>query len=233
MCACVCIVAIIFHNVAGNNNNSRKKNKSVLSPGSAIYFFAHSYGHYITSQQQDQPQKDLSWERIQKVITLAAILSIGPIDAASTLIKAKKLPPQYAHIMASILLTVLVGIYEVYLSNNPSYALLYINISIILSKTLPKLLFVGYTTQEDVTIRSSSHNALLLSKIVSEMVVIVVIICEPFFCDMFFDKIGGHFLFDLSLALDVVAAVMVEQQQRGGGSGVENEEEDKGKVKQS
>ena len=31
---------------------------------------------------------------------------------------------------------------------------------------------------------------------------------------MFFSEIGGHFLFDLSLAFDVVIAVMMEQQKR-------------------
>lgn len=226
ICACVCIVAIIVHKVGHNENtNKKKKKKSLVLPGSAIYFLSHSYGHYLQSVTYDnnnddeqQQQSNVS-ERIQKAITLAFILSIGPLDAASVLIKSKKLAPKNAYLMAAIMLMVLVGIYEAFLYN-PSYALLYINISIILSVTLPKLLFVGYTTQEDVTLRAS--DVVVVSKIVTGMIVMVVIVCEPFLCDAFFAKVGGHFLFDLSLALDVVASVMVEQRR----GGVDEEEED-------
>jgi hypothetical protein len=218
ICAFVCILAIIFHvgSIHNNNNNSeKKKKKSLMLPGSAIYFFAHSYGHYIFSIKGDEQHQSTSdedaAERIRSTIILAFILSIGPLEAASVLIKSNKLTPKHAYVMAALLLAILVGIYNEFISNTPSYALLYINISIILSISLPKLLFVGYVSPGDVAVRSTDA---AVPKVVSGLCVLAVIICEPFFCDVFFSEIGGHFLFDLSLAFDVVIAVMMEQQKR-------------------
>jgi hypothetical protein len=217
-CACVCILAILVGNVVTNINNgganNKKKKKSLILPGSAIYFLAHSYGHYtfssVDNEQQFTSDSESITEKIQSAIILSSILSIGPLEAASTLIKSNKLSPRLAYIMAGSMLAVLVGIYHFVLFN-PSYALLYINISIILSISLPKLVFVGYTSEQDVKLRSKEVS---LFRILSGMFVMVVIICEPFFCDVFFARIGGHFLFDLSLALDVVTAVVMEGTNR-------------------
>ena len=79
---------------------------------------------------------------------------------------------------------------------------------------------MGYTSEQDVKLRSNDFS---LYRMLSGMFVMVVIICEPFFCDVFFARIGGHFLFDLSLALDVVTAVVMEGKNRRNG---EDEEDD-------
>lgn len=223
-CACVCILAILVGNVVTNKGAKEKKKKSLILPGSAVYFLAHSYGHYIFSSTVDNEQQftndsESITEKIQSAIILSSILSIGPLEAASTLIKSNKLSPRLAYFMAGSMLAILVGIYHFVLFN-PAYALLYINISIILSISLPKLVFVGYTSEQDVKLRSKDVS---LVRMLSGMFVMVVIICEPFFCDVFFARIGGHFLFDLSLALDVVTAVVMEGKNRRNG---EDEEDD-------
>ena len=227
LCAFVCILAIFVGNVIPDNrsnNDEKQKKKSMILPGSAIYFLAHSYGHYTFSSvysgngnEQQFPISEtetISTNTIKDTIILAFILSIGPLEAASTLIKSNKLSPPNAYIMAAAMLSTLVGIYHTFLQSNPSYALLYINISIILSMSLPKLLFVGCTSQQDVILRS---NEVILPKLMSGLFVMAVIVCEPFFCDVFFARIGGHFLFDFSLALDVVMAVVMEGSKRSGG----------------
>ena len=225
-CACVCILAILVGNVVTNKAAKKKeKKKSLILPGSAIYFLAHSYGHYafssVDNEQQFTSDSESITEKIQSAIILSSILSIGPLEAASTLIKSKKLSPRLAYIMAGSMLAILVGIYHFVLFK-PAYALLYINISIILSISLPKLVFVGYTSEQDVKLRSNDFG---LFRMLSGMFVMVVIICEPFFCDVFFARIGGHFLFDLSLALDVVTAVVMEGKNRRNGVDEEDEKE--------
>lgn len=214
VCGCVCITAVLISTINKNSSKNKggKKQTSMVLPGSAIYFLAHSFGHYALSgdggdieQQSTFANQSLS-EKIQDVIILASIISIGPLDIASTLIKAKKLTAQYAYIMAGTILTTLVAIFFTFIPNQ-SFVLLYINISIVLSIALPKLLFVGYTSDQDVMIRS--NDAKTRVNILSGLFIMVVIICEPFFCDLFFARIGGHLIFDLSLALDVLADVMM------------------------
>ena len=78
--------------------------------------------------------------------------------------------------------------------------------------SLPKLVFVGYTSDQDVKLRSNDYGGLW--RMLSRLLVMIVLICEPFFCDTLFAKIGGHFWFDLSLALDVLTAVMMEGTER-------------------
>eukprot|EP00985_Skeletonema_marinoi_P002969 scaffold1226_cov102-Skeletonema_marinoi.AAC.2 len=199
LCAFVCILAILVGNdvIPDNrsNNDEKQKKKSMILPGSAIYFLAHSYGHYtfssVYSGNGNEQQftisetETISTNTIKDTIILAFILSIGPLEAASTLIKSNKLSPPNAYIMAAAMLSTLVGIYHTFLQSNPSYALLYINISIILSMSLPKLLFVGCTSQQDVILRS---NEVILPKLMSGF-----------------------------LALDVVMAVVMEGSKRSGG----------------
>ena len=230
LCASVCILAIFVGNVIpddkstnnDDNGTKKQKKKSMILPGSAIYFLAHSYGHYtFGSVNSGNGNETIKTNTMKDTIILAFILSIGPLEAASTLIKSNKLSPPNAYIMAAAMLSTLVGIYHTFLQSNPSYALLYINISIILSMSLPKLLFVGCTSQQDVILRS---NEVILPKLMSGLFVMAVIVCEPFFCDVFFARIGGHFLFDFSLALDVVMAVVMEGSKRGGG--VDNDDVD-------
>jgi len=233
-CACICILAVLVGNIIVNNDHgAANKTFSTILPGNAIYFLAHSYGHYTFStvvvnneQQQFTSDSESITEKIQSAIILSFILSIGPLEAASTLIKSNKLSPRYAYIMAGSMLAIQVGIYHLVLFN-PSYALLYINISIILSISLPKLLFVGYTSEQDVKLRSTESS---LWRTLSGLLVLVVLISEPFFCDVFFAKIGGHFLFDLTLALDVLTAVVMEgKERRSGGVDYEEEVEEKKK----
>eukprot|EP00574_Skeletonema_japonicum_P013134 CAMPEP_0201718838 /NCGR_PEP_ID=MMETSP0593-20130828/4275_1 /ASSEMBLY_ACC=CAM_ASM_000672 /TAXON_ID=267983 /ORGANISM="Skeletonema japonicum, Strain CCMP2506" /LENGTH=328 /DNA_ID=CAMNT_0048209225 /DNA_START=14 /DNA_END=1000 /DNA_ORIENTATION=- len=214
-CACICILAILLAKQRSNNN---KKDKSKILPGNVIYFLAHAYGHYkFSTVVNTSDWEESTAEKIQSAITLSFILSIGPLNAASVLIKAKKLSPPHAYIMAGSIVTILVGVYY-FILNHPSYALLYINISIILSISLPKLLFVKYTSEEDVQLRSKEG---VLIRLVSQLIVLTVIVCEPFFCDVFFAGIGGHFLFDLSLAVDVVTAVLMD-----GSGGVDDDDVD-------
>lgn len=195
-------------------------------PGNVIYFLAHSYGHYtfstVVNKQQFTSDSESTAEKIQSAIILTFILSIGPLRAASFLIEAKKLSPLHAYIMAGSILTILVGLYHLILYH-PSYALLYINISIILSISLPKLLFVQCTSEQDVKLRSKEG---VLIRLLSRLIVLIVIVCEPFFCDVFFARIGGHFLFDLSLAVDVATAVLME-----GSGGIDDDDDEMKKVK--
>ena len=86
---------------------------------------------------------------------------------------------------------------------------------------------MGYTSEQDVKLRSTESS---LWRTLSGLLVLVVLISEPFFCDVFFAKIGGHFLFDLTLALDVLTAVVMEgKERRSGGVDYEEEVEEKKK----
>ena len=63
------------------------------------------------------------------------------------------------------------------------------------------MIMIGFKSKDDIEYRASRLHWLKMS---AEVLVLAVILCEPFFCDQFVAKIGGHFVFDLSLALDVL-----------------------------
>ena len=165
--------------------------------GAAAYFFAHGFGHYSLAVEENMEERDIN---LQDTLVLAAILSIGPLSITSQLVDAKKMNRQTANVMATLMLCILVGVYTIYI-RRPSYALLYINISIMISQSFPKTIMIGFKSKDDIEYRSSRLYWLKMS---AEVLVLAVILCEPFFCDQFVAKIGGHFVFDLSLALDVL-----------------------------
>jgi hypothetical protein len=170
--------------------------------GMSAYFLSHAYGHYdVGVSVVDEGFLHEENIEVKNMIVLAAILSIGPLTAASDLVKAQKMSKATGNICAFLGLTMGVFVYGVFIKR-PCYALLYINIFIILANSLPKSFLIGYTSQQDVEIRASKFR---LSKAVSGLVVLAVVFSEPFFCDSFVKHIGGHALFDLVLAMDTFA----------------------------
>jgi hypothetical protein len=167
--------------------------------GMAAYFLSHSYGHYsaAVSLAEDGAMQE---ERIgtTDLVILAAILSIGPLNAASDLMKAEKMSKSLGNIGALLGLALGVSVYAFFIKR-PRYALLYINVFIILANSLPRLILVGYTSSDDVEIRASKYR---WPKLISGFVVLAVVFSEPFFCDTIVKFIGGHAVFDVALSLD-------------------------------
>lgn len=186
LCGFLCLIVMII------------TKKSSLG-GMAAYFLSHSYGHYSASVSLAEDGA-LQEERTgtTDLIVLAAILSIGPLNAASDLIKAEKMSKSLGNICALLGLALGVSVYA-FLIKRPCYALLYINVFIIMANSLPRLILVGFTSPADVEIRASKFR---WPNLVSGFVVLAVVFSEPFFCDSFVKFIGGHAVFDVALSLD-------------------------------
>lgn len=169
--------------------------------GAAAYFFAHSYGHYDAgiNLTEEGAAKNTSMIGIKEMIILASILSVGPLASAGELIKAGKVSKSTGNACAVCGLATLVAVYALYI-RRPCYALLYINVSIMLSISLPRVILIGCTSKQDVEIRASKFK---WANTISGLAILVVIISEPFFCDGFVRYIGGHAVFDGVLAVDM------------------------------
>lgn len=175
--------------------------------GTAVYFIAHGFGHY------DVGQSDLTQERgmnLQDSIILSIIISVGPLSMARKMVDAKKMTRSVANAVAAVLLASLVGLYFFYIKR-PTYALLYINLSIFLSGYVPSCLMIGFKSKEDIAYRSSDF---YWPQEIARFMVAAVIFCEPFFCDSFVASIGGHFVFDASLAFQALASLMKQQAEQ-------------------
>lgn len=169
--------------------------------GVAAYLFSHGYGHYHAGTELAEPGSTRE-ERMGTVdlLLLSAILSIGPMKGVTCLVEAGKIGRRTANAAAALGLAVLVGIYALFI-RRPVYALLYINISIILSGVLPRTLVIGYTSERDIAIRSKLFT---WPRFLVDTFVIFVVILEPFYCDSFLSGIGGHLIFDISLLFQAV-----------------------------
>ncbi|KAL3781543.1 hypothetical protein HJC23_000028 [Cyclotella cryptica] len=192
LCGILCLITMIV------------TKKSSLG-GVAAYFFSHSYGHWnaaVTLAEDGSPQEERTGAT--DLFVLAAILSIGPLNAASDLVKADKMSKSLGNICAFLGLAVGVSVYALFIKR-PCYALLYINIFIILANSLPRSILVGYTSRQDMEIRASKFR---WAKLVSGLVVLAVVFSEPFYCDSFVKFIGGHAVFDVVLALDLFVHFM-------------------------
>ena len=77
------------------------------------------------------------------------------------------------------------------------FALLYINITITICASLPRICFVGTSSEPDISLRVDMQ--WFWTRMLAQIFLTAMIICEPFFCDMFLSEVGGHLLFDFSL----------------------------------
>ena len=173
--------------------------KKLSLGGMAAYFFSHAYGHYyaaVSLAGEGSPQEERIG--IADLVVLAAILSVGPLNAASDLIRAEKVSKSMGNICAFLGLALGVTVYAFFIKR-PCYALLYINIFIILANSLPRSILVGYSSPGDVETRASTFR---WPKLLSGLGVLAVVVMEPFYCDSFVKFIGGHAVFDVVLALD-------------------------------
>ena len=178
--------------------------------GMAAYFLAHSYGHYEASAMLTETgAAQMEHIDTKGLITMAAILSIGPLSSASDLIKSGKVDKLTGNICACLGLGAGVALYATCLKR-PCYALLYINLFITLSISLPRCALIGCVSANDVEIRSSTFR---LASVASGFAVLVVVFCEPFYCDSFVKHIGGHAVFDVVLALDMLVQVLFSEGQ--------------------
>ena len=186
LCGFLCLIIMII------------TKKSSLG-GMAAYFLSHSYGHYsaAVSLAEDGAMQE-ERKGTTDLVILAAILSIGPLNAASDLIEAEKMSKSLGNICALLGLALGVSVYAFFIKR-PCYALLYINVFILLANSLPRSILVGYTSPDDMEIRASKFR---WPKLISGFVVLAVVFSEPFFCDSFVKFIGGHAVFDVALSLD-------------------------------
>ena len=174
----------------------------------ASYLFSHGYGHYVAATEliEAGSMDDNKMMDVKDLAILAAILSIGPFGGASCLVKAGTTSKGSANIAAGLVLSILVGIFAVFV-RKPRFALLYINITILLCLALPRAFAIGYTSEKDISLRADTplynlHTA-------TGLFVVTIIFVEPFYCDEFVAHIGGHLLFDVSLMVQSVVGVMV------------------------
>ena len=171
----------------------------------AAYLFSHAYGHYVAGTElseagrMDDGDKDMP---LNQLFILAAILSIGPFGGVSYLVKSGKMTEGWvANVIASTVLVVYIAVYALYV-RKPRYALLYINVTILLSLAIPRVVAVGYRSEKDVSMRVDVP--CLYANTTTDLLVAAVIFAEPFYCDAFVAGIGGHLLFDVSLLLQAV-----------------------------
>ena len=190
ICGGSCLVAMLF-----------TKKSSLL--GVAAYFFAHSYGHYDAGVTLTGEQMNIERMGIKDMIVMAAILSIGPFGAASNLIKSGKVHKTVANTCALLGLCLGVAVFATFL-RRPCYALLYINVFIILTESLTRAIAIGYTSEQDVKIRASKFHSLSMA---SGSAVLAIVFCEPFYCDSAVKYIGGHAVFDFALAVNMFVEV--------------------------
>lgn len=179
-------------------------NPSILL-GIASYLFSHSYGHYVAGTEMVEPgsMKDDRMP-VADLVILTVILSIGPSGGTNALVKAGKISKTTGTTTAGLLLVVLVAIYAIYI-RRPRYALLYINITILLTSILPMAFAIGFKSETDIALRSSDFSWF---KIGANLMVAGIVFCEPFFCDSIVAKLGGHLIFDISLALQATVGVL-------------------------
>eukprot|EP00657_Telonema_sp_P-1_P011813 TRINITY_DN740_c0_g1_i1.p1 TRINITY_DN740_c0_g1~~TRINITY_DN740_c0_g1_i1.p1 ORF type:complete len:174 (+),score=10.53 TRINITY_DN740_c0_g1_i1:477-998(+) len=155
----------------------------------AIYTMIHGYAHYVSAQENllREPQGS-------EVLTLALLLSIGPISLTVAANQRGINPPLATGVgLASWVCTLVVFFRYI---RKAVCALLYINITIMLCALLPRLL-VGYTHREHVAQRTRVR--WFYSRIVTISAVSLVVVAEPWLCDSFFHKLGGHLVFDVVL----------------------------------
>jgi hypothetical protein len=190
----------------------KEKKRSALI-GVAAYFFAHSYGHYdasVSLMEEGAAALQIDIMDVQSVLVLGAILSIGPMTSAAELIRVGKVRKNVGYGWAVLGLAAGVAVYAVYI-RRPCYALLYINVFIILAMSLPRAVLVGCTTEEDVRIRAEKFK---WANVLAGLIVLAVVLCEPFFCDEFTKYIGGHAAFDVVLAVDMLIGVLSSDEDK-------------------
>lgn len=175
------------------------------------YVISHAYGHYVTGTELVKPA-DMDADEVlplRDTVTLAAILSLGPISGANYLVKAGKMRQRYANTGAMAVLILLVSIF-VLCVRKPRFSLLYINISIILTIHFPKVYAIGYTLEKDVVARADIP--LWHLNVAVDIFLATILFAEPFYCDTFVASIGGHLLFDVSLLLQAIAQAVTRAQ---------------------
>ena len=179
----------------------------------ASYLFSHSYGHYVAATELIEPgsMDDSKIMDVKDLAILAAILSIGPFGGAKYLVKAGTMSKRSANVAAAFVLMILLGIYATYV-RKPRFALLYINITILLCLALPRAFAIGYTSEKDMAIRADAPFYYLNTA--ADLFVATVVFAEPFYCDEFVSKLGGHLLFDASLMVQSVVKVFVHAKSR-------------------
>ena len=164
------------------------------SYGLICYMISHGYGHWTASQTQSQITTP-------GAIALAGILSIGPINTAKTLIDTGICSPKIAYYSATAMLAATTQIFVTFLKWE-HLSLLYINLIITVCISTPRMLFIGFTRKRDIILRENIP--FFWCKLLSNTAVLTIMIIEPLACDNFLKQLGGHLLFDISLASQIL-----------------------------
>ena len=205
MCGVAFLAAGLLFNKKTSGGVQEQSSSYITSPlfGIAAYVLSHSYGHYVAGTElKDSIEVDRGLPT-GDFITLAMILSIGPMRGAEVLVEAKKVSRRVGNILAGLVLCILVAIYGFYI-RYPKFALLYINITILMTSAVPAALTIGFQSDKDIAIRTSNFTWF---KFLSSLFVSLVVFCEPFYCDSIVAGIGGHLIFDMSLVVYAIAEV--------------------------
>lgn len=215
MCACLDITAGLVFSIMGlMHKKTSGIFSSTLTMPLAAYLISHGYGHYqvattgnLRELMTELPPKDLA--------TLAIILCIGPIDGMKTVLRGisnnnnnqNQNHGVYYYTGVILAVAALVALYKYGLGQRQNFVLLYINVSILFTSALPRILFVGVTTPDDIHHRVDQHYY-FWANVLIRISVTALVFLEPFYCDAFLANMGGHLLFDVSLLADAIGALI-------------------------
>lgn len=163
------------------------------------YLFAHGYGHFevATGLAIDH---DILDGKPTEIIILAIILAIGPAEISRTCTAAGLSKPVATTCFVAAEALV-VGIFAFAIKRSV-FALLYINVSIMLCITVAKLALLG--TREPSHVAARADEPLCLTKLLSLSAVVAIMCAEPTLCELGFAAVGGHVWFDVALLLDAL-----------------------------
>lgn len=202
-CAGLLFAACALLDTSSQGKSVEVSTKTMALP-TAAYLFSHGYGHFQVATRDPEtftpgatPNSDL--------LLLAAIIYIGPISAgkALTSVGGFEANTTLIKVVSVLAVVALVAGYKIFL-DNPNYALLYINVSIMLTALIPRVMFIGYTQPNHVTHRVDEFGPYFWLRMATRLYVFAILMLEPFTCGTLVQGVGGHFLFDLSLVLDAV-----------------------------
>ena len=181
--------------------------RAMLCLGGAAYTIGHGYGHYVLNVASTVETVDAIELNLQEQLLLSLILAVGPIEGAKAIKKsvASGKSNTNLHIAVAVTVLCLTGFF-VMVVKDAKYSLLYINTTIILTSVLPRVLFIGYKRESDISFRVDL-NYYFWSQI-CKLLVMMMVVMEPLFCDVPIRQLGGHLLFDAALFLTLAVHIM-------------------------
>jgi hypothetical protein len=177
--------------------------------GVITYLLVHGNAHLQVHQGGMDVTENMS---PKDIITLTIVLAMGSLTLYTSMARSKRYSKETTIGMSVFSLGFMVWLFVAHIQKGV-YALTYINIAITLCSVISRLWFIGYTTDQDVQVRSSSvHDKYLYPQICSSFFLTFIMLSEPIACSWWFASIGGHFWFDVSLFLTMAVVLLNDRE---------------------